>query len=113
MTLHIAQAADREWYADVSVNTAVGTTDEVAIGDFTMGSFRVPTGSSITTITWYSNVAAGGTGLPANDELSAPVTQTVSAGNEYALPAALAGMRSILPVGDAAGTINILLKRAA
>ena len=94
----------------VSVDTTVAACEEILFGPYAGAIVFVPTGSSITTLTWYVAEKAGGTYLAAYDEDGVAVTQTVAAAKAYALPAALYAARALKAVGDAAGTIAISVK---
>ena len=102
----------------VSINTAVSTTDEILFGEFAGGMIHVPSGSSITSLTWWSSPEAGGefeAALHSEDEHVTPITyvatvQTVAADGAYPMPAELVGSASLKAVGDAAGTVTISFK---
>jgi len=95
---------------EVTVDTVLADSEEIIYSDRAGGRFHVPTGSSITSITWYDAPESGGTFLPSYDEFGAAITQTVAAGQSYEIPVALAGARVLKAVGDADGTIVIILK---
>jgi hypothetical protein len=94
----------------VVVNTAAATSGEILFTEFGGGFFYVPTGSSITSITWYTAPASGGTYLAANDEDGVAIVQTVAAAKAYAIPSGLFGACVLKAVGDAAGTIDVFMK---
>lgn len=93
-----------------SLNTAVGTTQEIPYLYYAGGMIFVPTGSSITSLTWHVAPEAGGTYLPAQDSDGAAVTQTVAAAKAYPIPEALFGAPYIKAVVDAAGSVTISFK---
>ena len=93
-----------------TVATDKATSTEIDMRRYAMGRFHVPAGSALTTITWYSSPTAGGTYLPAYDELGVSLAQTVAAGRSYTLPSEMAAGAFIKPEGNAAGTITIVLK---
>lgn len=88
----------------------VADSTEIPWASYSMGRFRVPSGSGITLITWYDSEEAGGTYGPSNDENSNAITQSVTAGETYPFPISLAGACVIKPKGDASGTIHIFRK---
>ena len=94
----------------VTVATAVANSEEIMSGSYAGGMIFVPSGSTITTITWYAAEKAGGTYLAAYDADGVALTQTVAASKAYEIPAALFGCRAIKAVGNAAGTLAISLK---
>lgn len=95
---------------NVTVAAAVADSQELTFTDQVAGRFSVPSGSSITAITWYTADRVGGGYLPAYDEANQAVEQTVAAGRSYELPNALLGAAAIKAVGNVAGTIDINLK---
>lgn len=94
----------------VTVDSTLADAEEICYTDQAGGRFHVPTGSSITSITWYDATTSGGTFRASYDEYGSAVTQTVSAAKSYAIPAALAGAAFLKAVGDADGTIDVTLK---
>lgn len=96
----------------VTVDTAVGNSSVINYGDFEKGMVSIPTGSTITTLTWYASSSEGGTYLPAYSSAAVPaaVTQTVSAGQTYPIPSDLNGARFLKIVGNAAGVVGVTLK---
>ena len=106
-----ANPGSRHWGITLAVTTSESTTDVIDKSDYTCGSFDVPSGSSITVLTWYG--AAFGTPLAASDQDGVAITQAVAASGHYELPHALAGSKTIYAKGDAAGTIYVNLMRGA
>jgi hypothetical protein len=95
---------------DVTVATAVANSGEILCSEFALGMVYVPAGSSLTTLTWYAAEKAGGTYTAAYDELGNAVVQTVAAAKCYQVPVALAGAAALKIVGNAAGTVDVVLK---
>lgn len=97
-----------------SVTVATAVADSVAInyGDFEKGMVSVPTGSSLTTLTWHASGSEAGTYLPAFSSEAVPVavTQTVSGGKVYPIPIDLLGARFLKITGNAAGVVGVTLK---
>ena len=94
----------------VTLNTATSTTEELRLGSYAGGFLFIPADSTITSLTWYVAEKPGGTYLAANDEDSHPITQTVTAGQAYAIPAALFGAIVAKAVSDAEDDVDICLK---
>lgn len=94
---------------DVAITTSAATTGEISIGDFVQGEIFIPTGSSITTLTYYVAPNSSGTYIAAQDG-SGAITQTVAAAKAYQMPSALFGAAMIRIVGNAAGTVTINIK---
>jgi hypothetical protein len=95
----------------VVVTTSQTTTPTIPYQGFSQGEVLVPSGTSITTLTWYvSNDDS--TYYAAYDSAATPaaVTQSVGGGKGYPIPASLAGARYLRVKGDAAGTIYVSLK---
>jgi len=93
----------------VSLNTAAGTTEEIEIGMAVRGEIHIPTGSSVTSITWWSSTEANGTYITCYDSANAAVTQTVAAARAHSLPAALFGRKFVKGVVNAAEAAAILV----
>ena len=94
-------------------DSSIDDSEEILFGGYSMGIFVVPTGSSITEITWYVAEKPGGTYLALTDELGNAVVQTVSGGNAYQLPTALCGANAIkayVSAGTADTVISLVLK---
>ena len=79
-------------------------------GSSSAGQVRVPSGSSITSLTWYCGDTVGGPWYAVQDGSGNAVTSTIAAGNSCLIPAACFACHWLLPVGNAAGTINLDLK---
>ena len=105
----------------IAVGTTEATSDEIPYEEWSSGEVFIPTGSTITSLTWYAayrqrNQPSGTvpspapTYLPAQDSAGAAVTQTVAATKCYPIPVALAGCAAIKCVGNAAGTITVCVK---
>lgn len=95
---------------DVAVGTSVANSGAIGYGPFTAGMVYIPSGSSITTLTWYACETIDGTYLAAEDASSSALAQTVAQNQAHPIPAALAGARFIKATGNAAGVIGVTLK---
>jgi len=105
-----ARIARETAVASLSLTTVLGTTPELAFQHAAGGTVFVPSGSSITSLTYYAATAIGGTYLPLNDASGSAVTQTVAAGKAYDLPAACFGCCALKIVANAAGSVDVSLK---
>ena len=96
----------------LTVDTAVAGSSVIDYGDFEKGMVSIPSGSSLTTLTWHASGRDGGTYLPAFSSVAVPaaVTQTVSAGKVYPIPSDLNGSRFLKITGNAAGVVGVTLK---
>jgi hypothetical protein len=101
----------------VSVTTSAPTSGSVNVLDmreYAGGMVYVPSGSSITSLTFYVAPRTDGTFLTAYDDSSlssaAQVVLTVAAGKAYPMPSCLYAAGAIGFKGDAAGTIYVTLK---
>ena len=94
----------------VAVATSVDDSKEIIFEDWGGGRVYIPSGSSITSLTWYDAPEPGGTYHAANDEDSVALVQTVEAGKSYEIPVSLAGAGALKIVGDATGTVTVTLK---
>lgn len=94
----------------VTLTTSAATTPEIDIARFAWGEIYIPTGSSITTLTYHVAPEMGGTYLPAQDSSGTAVTQTVGAAKAYPVPAAIWGAYAIRIVANAAGAISVSFK---
>jgi hypothetical protein len=97
-------------FPGIHADTVLADAQEIIVADRIAGMVFVPTGSTITSITWYATYTEGGTFLAAYDQDGAAVVQTVAAAKAYQLPTALAGAYSLKAVTDADGTIYVSLK---
>lgn len=90
------------------VDTSLANCDPVNIGIYANGRIAVPTGSSITTLTFYACDNVNGTFLQIFDSAAA-ISMTVSAGNTYQLPAAVMGYTFIKVKANVAGGVQLYL----
>lgn len=98
----------------VSLNTATSTTDAIVLSYHVSGVIYIPTGSSITSLTYYASYDGGTTYLPLQEEVgdgtTRACTRTVAAAKAYELPGAPAGATHIKITTNAAGTAYVSLK---
>jgi hypothetical protein len=91
--------------------SAPASSTAIPYGEFSQGQIFVPSGSSLTTLTWhvYDPQAGAWVAAYAADGTTA-VTSTVAASRAVPIPASLAGASMIAAVGNAAGTVNVEVK---
>lgn len=95
----------------LALNTAEGTTAAgLSVAEYQSGGIFVPTGSAITSLTYYGASYSGDTYLPAYDAAGNAIVQTVAAAKCYAMPATVFGFALIKIVTNAAGTVKVSLK---
>lgn len=100
-----------------AITTNVATTPIVDKSGHPWGRIFIPSGSSITTLTFYdqphakkgTEPASSDAYYTAKDAANAAVTLTVAAGCSYPFPEAIAASPNLRIVGDAAGSIIISL----
>lgn len=99
-------------HGTVTIDTSVSNSTLIDYRRYNGGNFTVPSGSSITTLTFYTaHEDVSASYIAAYTEANAAVTMTVAASRRYPLPAALAGAHFIRATGNAAGTLtNVVLK---
>lgn len=112
ITSNISHLTERHYknVGTVVVDQTLADSAAIDYRRYASGHFTVPTGSTITTLTWHSShedVDASFT--PAYTEANAAVTQTVAETRRYPIPAALAGAHYIKAAGNADGTITAVV----
>jgi len=90
----------------VSVTSSESTTAEYRVPG-RGGLVIVPSGSSITSLTYYTAEKVGGTRVPLNSSAGVATTQTVAAGKAYDMPSEVYGCRVLYFKGNAAGSIFV------
>jgi hypothetical protein len=91
-------------------DSLTASSTEIDLRGWAGGMVYVPTGSSITILTWYAAKYPTDTYLPAYDGLGNAVTSIVVGPMAVPIPAALFAAGVIKALGDAAGTIGVTLK---
>ena len=94
----------------VAVGTSAANSDAVEFEAFETGGVHIPTGSSLTTLTWYTSLTKNGGYTIVRDGSNNNVTSTVAADYNYQFPSALTGARFVKIVGNAAGVVGVTLK---
>ena len=95
---------------DIDLTDALATTGVIPVGGLNLARVIVPTGSSVTSLTFYSAATEDGTYQPCYTTAGVAITQTVAAARDYELPAGLYGVRHVKAVANVAGTVHFLLK---
>jgi len=90
----------------IAVTTSESTTPEYRCTG-RGGLVIVPSGSSITSLTYYTAEKPGGTRVPLNTSAGVATVQTVAAGKAYDMPAEVYGCRVLYFKGNAAGSIFV------
>lgn len=95
---------------DPTLDSVVGDTPEIDWQGVKSATIYIPTGSTITTLTYHAAPKKGGTYLPLQTSAGVAVTQTVAADKAYDMPASLAGCGAIKIVSNANGAVSISMK---
>lgn len=96
---------------DVTLDSALADTPAIGFESFTRGMVLIPTGSSITSLTYYGSTTQNGTYLPLYDSAKNALTQTsLTAARGYDIPAAVYALPWIKIVTDADGAVALALK---
>lgn len=97
----------------VLVNTAESTTAKVRFEGAAGARVYIPSGSTITELTFYDAPKFTGDFLASYDDAATPVEVKLtglSAGRSYPVPAKMYGAGAIKMVGNAAGTVYLSRK---
>ena len=92
-----------------TLDSTLGDTPEIPIGEYASGQINIPAASSITSLTYYASPTSGGTYLAAQDG-SGALVQTVAASKSYQMPAAIFGAGNIKILTNADGAVTMTLK---
>ena len=93
----------------IAVDTTAAACDPIPFADYAGGQVYVPTGSSITSLAWYSS-PDNATYTPVYDGLGNACSSTIAASENCPIPAACFACMFLKAVGNAAGIIAISLK---
>lgn len=100
-----------QWSYDLTLEATADATPEIQVSEAKSGTVHLPTGSSITSLTYHAAPQIGGTYNPLHDSAGAAVTQTtLSANKAYQIPAAVFGSGAIKIAANAQGAVSISLK---
>lgn len=94
----------------VAFDTVLADSQVIPFGHASGGEVRIPAGSSITSITWWSCDTDTGTFLACYDSANAAVTQTVAASRAHSLPASLIGRGFLKGVTNADGVADVVTR---
>ena len=94
----------------LTLDSTLVDTPEIDMRDFAGGSIQLPTGSSITTLTYYGCHTKGGTHVALLDADGVAVTQTVAAVRIVDLPAAIFGLPFLKILTNADGAVTVCRK---
>ena len=87
------------------------TSPTIDLSNYASGEIAIPSGSPITTLTYYVLTPSVSPGeYAAYDATPAAITQTVAASRAYPIPAAVFGAAQIRIKVNAAGSVHINLK---
>ena len=95
---------------EVTIATSVGSSEEIFMENADGGRIIVPSGSSLTTLTFHES-HNGTTYVAAYDANNSAVTLTVAAARSYPLPSVLNASRFIKITGNASGTVFFIGKQ--
>src|SRR5688500_16800659 len=94
----------------VLLDSTLADSEAIPLGDFAGGLVSIPTGSSITSLTFYASDSKAGTYRQIFDAANAAVSRTVAAARAYALPDECFAVRWLKMVPNADGTVVVTLK---
>lgn len=98
-----------------TLDSTLADGPEISLAEVVGGFVHIPTGSSITSLTWYTapkRTAEGGTYVAAHDENGTAITQTVAASKSYAIPPKLLGAKWAKAVPNADGAVEFTFAKA-
>lgn len=115
----MGQAISRDFaWEKLTLTNSETTTPDLNKTGYAFGEIYIPSGSSITTLTYYSTPrpetepgppAYSDEWMPCQDSSGVAVTQTVAASKCYPLPVAIAGAGMIRIKANAAGVVYVTL----
>lgn len=92
----------------IPLTAVIGTTGTIPYATQSGGTIHIPSGSTITSLTFYSR--EDGANYALYDSTGTPVTLTVAANNAYPIPAACFGCETLKILANASGNIICSLK---
>ena len=95
---------------NVSVASAVSNSGIIDYSGWAGGMVYVPSGSSITELTWYASLSEGETFYPVQDGFGNSVTSSVSGGMSCFIPAECYGAICLKVSGNSSGIVHVSLK---
>lgn len=94
---------------NVAVDTVLADANEILCESFAGGMIFIPTGSSVTSLTFYAAFEKGGDYHALYDHDGDAVALTVAAGRAYPFPVATYGAFGLKLVSNADGVVNLNL----
>lgn len=94
----------------LTLDSVLADTPIIDFSTSSSGQIIIPSGSSITTLTYNTGYDSTVTFVPLNTSAGVAVTQTVSAGKSYDLPASVIGSRLIKITVNADGAVVFITK---
>ena len=92
--------------AVVASSVDLGSATAWQAGSFAGGIISIPTGSTLTSLTFYHSDTEDGTYLPLHDSSGTATTLTCAADKSYVQPQDCNSAVHLKVIGNAAGTIN-------
>lgn len=96
--------------AALALTSSLATTAEIDLSEVASGSVLIPSGSPITSITYYGAIQVGGTYVAIQDGDGHAVTQSVAAGAGYPIPDYCSSYGGLKLVANAAGAVELSCK---
>ena len=103
---HLAFGQGEDTVDSLTLTTSSSTTPEYRVPG-RGGLVIIPSGSSITTLTYYTAEKVGGTRVDLNSSAGVATVQTVAAGKAYDMPSEVYGCRVLYFKANAAGSIFV------
>lgn len=95
--------------ASLAITASSSTAAQLVFSSYAGGMVHVPSGSSITSLTWYGS-DDGTTYYAIQDGAGTAVVTTVAAGQAAPIPTACFAAAYLKAVGNTTGTVHITLK---
>lgn len=95
-------------YTAIAITASSTTTASISFGPWAGMVVHVPTGSSLTSLTFWAVINS--VAVPLLDSSGVAVALTVTAGNAYDVPAAAFACSELRFVGNTTGTIDVQVK---
>jgi len=99
----------RRDFVKYDLNTAENTTPVIDLADFAAGAVHIPTGSSITTLTYHGYDPISDKYTPMYSQAGEALVQTVAGGRNIECPTAIYMQSKIKITTNAAGPVVLTL----
>ncbi len=96
--------------AELALTNSLATTAEIDLTEVASGCVLVPSGSPLTSLTYYGAIQPGGTYVAIQDGNGHAATQTVAPDNGYPIPDFCSSYGALKLVANAAGTVELSCK---